>query len=169
MKEIILPNNKSLEKEWYNFLLPYNLHASFGCILRRALDNQVYVATASPARDETASYVAWGHSTVVNPWYSTVKYSVTSPAFKPWMYRRIISKMYQKYKEVLVFVMQKNVSVCLWIFWLVIVAICCCRGEVVSKAGPEEAVIYADIGECACFCRQYWSVTTTGLNSVVAT
>ncbi|XP_056132173.1 omega-amidase NIT2 [Lampris incognitus] len=52
----------------------------------RALDNQVYVATASPARDETASYVAWGHSTVVNPW-----------------------------------------------------------GEVISKAGSEEAVVYADI------------------------
>ncbi|KAM8888125.1 omega-amidase NIT2 isoform 1-T1 [Synchiropus picturatus] len=52
----------------------------------RALDNQVYVATASPARDETASYVAWGHSTVVSPW-----------------------------------------------------------GEVISKAGAEEAVIYADI------------------------
>ncbi|XP_068599804.1 omega-amidase NIT2 [Brachionichthys hirsutus] len=52
----------------------------------RALDNQLYVATASPARDETASYVAWGHSTVVNPW-----------------------------------------------------------GEVVSKAGPGETVIYADI------------------------
>ncbi|ESO89486.1 hypothetical protein LOTGIDRAFT_179029 [Lottia gigantea] len=34
----------------------------------RALDNQVYVATVSPARDEKASYVAWGHSTVVNPW-----------------------------------------------------------------------------------------------------
>ncbi|NWI13184.1 NIT2 amidase, partial [Crypturellus soui] len=34
----------------------------------RALDNQVYVATASPARDENATYVAWGHSTVVNPW-----------------------------------------------------------------------------------------------------
>ncbi|XP_026537589.1 omega-amidase NIT2 [Pseudonaja textilis] len=34
----------------------------------RAVDNQVYVATASPARDETGSYVAWGHSTVVNPW-----------------------------------------------------------------------------------------------------
>ncbi|KAM5275226.1 omega-amidase NIT2 isoform 4-T4 [Hipposideros larvatus] len=33
----------------------------------RAVDNQVYVATASPARDEKASYVAWGHSTVVNP------------------------------------------------------------------------------------------------------
>lgn len=34
----------------------------------RALDNQVYVATASPARDEKASYVAWGHSSVVSPW-----------------------------------------------------------------------------------------------------
>lgn len=34
----------------------------------RAVDNQVYVATASPARDEKASYVAWGHSTVVDPW-----------------------------------------------------------------------------------------------------
>lgn len=52
----------------------------------RAVDNQVFVATASPARDETASYVAWGHSTVVSPW-----------------------------------------------------------GEVISKAGPEEEVIYADI------------------------
>lgn len=26
------------------------------------------MATASPARDESASYVAWGHSSVVNPW-----------------------------------------------------------------------------------------------------
>ncbi|XP_030647276.1 omega-amidase NIT2 [Chanos chanos] len=52
----------------------------------RAVDNQVFVATASPARDESASYVAWGHSSVVNPW-----------------------------------------------------------GEVITKAGPEEAVIYADI------------------------
>ncbi|XP_072287646.1 omega-amidase NIT2 [Pyxicephalus adspersus] len=34
----------------------------------RALDNQVYVATVSPARDEKASYIAWGHSTVVSPW-----------------------------------------------------------------------------------------------------
>jgi len=34
----------------------------------RAVDNQVYVATISPARDATASYVAWGHSMVVNPW-----------------------------------------------------------------------------------------------------
>ncbi|XP_059140518.1 omega-amidase NIT2-like isoform X2 [Physella acuta] len=34
----------------------------------RAIDNQMFVATASPARDETADYVAWGHSTVVDPW-----------------------------------------------------------------------------------------------------
>nr|XP_033797093.1 omega-amidase NIT2 [Geotrypetes seraphini] len=34
----------------------------------RAVDNQVYVATASPARDDKASYIAWGHSSVVNPW-----------------------------------------------------------------------------------------------------
>uniref|UniRef100_A0A3P8VF12 omega-amidase n=1 Tax=Cynoglossus semilaevis TaxID=244447 RepID=A0A3P8VF12_CYNSE len=38
----------------------------------RALDNQVFVATASPARDESASYVAWGHSTVVDPWGSVM-------------------------------------------------------------------------------------------------
>jgi len=34
----------------------------------RANDNQLYVATVSPARDTEASYVAWGHSTAVNPW-----------------------------------------------------------------------------------------------------
>ena len=34
----------------------------------RALDNQVFVATVSPARDDKADYVAWGHSTFVDPW-----------------------------------------------------------------------------------------------------
>jgi len=38
----------------------------------RALDNQVYVATVSPARDTSASYVAWGHSTVMDPWGTVV-------------------------------------------------------------------------------------------------
>jgi len=33
----------------------------------RAVDNQIYVATCSPARDLSAGYHAWGHSTVVNP------------------------------------------------------------------------------------------------------
>ena len=34
----------------------------------RALDNQLYVASVSPARDEGAGYVAWGHTTLVDPW-----------------------------------------------------------------------------------------------------
>lgn len=33
----------------------------------RAADNQVVMAGCSPARDEKASYVAWGHSIVVDP------------------------------------------------------------------------------------------------------
>ena len=34
----------------------------------RALDQQCFVAGCSPARDEGASYVAYGHSLVCNPW-----------------------------------------------------------------------------------------------------
>ncbi len=34
----------------------------------RALDNQVYVAACSPARDTTGPYVAYGNSCVANPW-----------------------------------------------------------------------------------------------------
>lgn len=34
----------------------------------RAVDNQVYLAAASPARNEELSYVAYGHSMVVDPW-----------------------------------------------------------------------------------------------------
>lgn len=38
----------------------------------RALDNQIWVATVSPARDTNATYHAWGHSSVVNPWGDVV-------------------------------------------------------------------------------------------------
>lgn len=38
----------------------------------RANDLQLYVATVSPARDESAGYVAYGHSLVVNPWAEVV-------------------------------------------------------------------------------------------------
>jgi predicted amidohydrolase len=31
------------------------------------VDNQIYVAVCSPARDMSASYNAWGHSTIVDP------------------------------------------------------------------------------------------------------
>ena len=33
----------------------------------RAADNQLVMAGCSPARDENASYVAWGHSIVTDP------------------------------------------------------------------------------------------------------
>lgn len=33
----------------------------------RAVDNQLFIATCSPARNMSASYQAWGHSTVVGP------------------------------------------------------------------------------------------------------
>jgi len=39
----------------------------------RAVDNQVFVAVASPARVTDSSYVAWGHSMVVNPWGKILK------------------------------------------------------------------------------------------------
>jgi omega-amidase len=39
----------------------------------RAVDNQLYVITCSPARDESASYVAWGHSSFVSPWGEVLK------------------------------------------------------------------------------------------------
>ena len=34
----------------------------------RAVDSQCHVCGVSPARSETASYKAWGHSSVVDPW-----------------------------------------------------------------------------------------------------
>ena len=34
----------------------------------RAVDNQVFFAAVSPAADESASYVAYGHSLAVSPW-----------------------------------------------------------------------------------------------------
>ncbi|CAD6992177.1 unnamed protein product [Ceratitis capitata] len=39
----------------------------------RANDNQLYVVTISPARDEEAEYIAWGHSMVVDPWGQILK------------------------------------------------------------------------------------------------
>jgi omega-amidase len=33
----------------------------------RAVDNQIFVLTCSPSRDDQGSYVAWGHSTAVGP------------------------------------------------------------------------------------------------------
>lgn len=38
----------------------------------RALDNQCFVVSTSPARDTKADYVAWGHSLIVSPWGDVV-------------------------------------------------------------------------------------------------
>lgn len=35
---------------------------------QRAVDNQVFTIGTSPARDMNASYQAWGHSIIVDPW-----------------------------------------------------------------------------------------------------
>lgn len=34
----------------------------------RAIDNQIYMVGISPARDEKAGYIAYGHSLIVDPW-----------------------------------------------------------------------------------------------------
>jgi predicted amidohydrolase len=39
----------------------------------RAVDNQVFMVGVSPARDINASYVAYGHSMVVDPWGTILK------------------------------------------------------------------------------------------------
>ena len=38
----------------------------------RAVDNQCYIVATSPARDVNFSYVAWGHSMIVDPWGKVV-------------------------------------------------------------------------------------------------
>lgn len=39
----------------------------------RAVDNQVFITAASPARNPDASYHAWGHSLVVDPWGTIIR------------------------------------------------------------------------------------------------
>ncbi len=41
-------------------------------IRARAVDNQLYIAAASPAKNEELSYVAYGNSMVVDPWGKTL-------------------------------------------------------------------------------------------------
>jgi omega-amidase len=37
-------------------------------IRSRAIDNQIFLAAASPARDDAASYITYGHSMIADPW-----------------------------------------------------------------------------------------------------
>ena len=57
-------------------------------IIHRAANNQLFVAGVSPAQDLTASYHAWGHSMLCNPWCVVVH---EVPHFSPlallqWMF-----------------------------------------------------------------------------------
>ena len=38
----------------------------------RAVDNQLFIATCSPARNEGAGYTAWGHSMIIDPFAAIV-------------------------------------------------------------------------------------------------
>lgn len=39
----------------------------------RALDNQIFVAAVSPARNPESTYQAYGHTSAVDPWGSIIK------------------------------------------------------------------------------------------------
>ena len=43
-------------------------------IRMRALDNQIFVCGAAPARNMDASYTAYGNSRVANPWGEVIAY-----------------------------------------------------------------------------------------------
>jgi len=49
----------------------------------RALDYQMYICAVSPARSDTSSYTAWGHSTIVNPWGTVIATTEHDPAIVP--------------------------------------------------------------------------------------
>lgn len=57
----------------------------------RAIDNQMYVALCSPARDMGATYHAWGHSTVVDPNGSVIAKAGTE--------EEIVRHLYEKHRE----------------------------------------------------------------------
>ncbi len=64
----------------------------------RAIDNQIYVAAASPARDPSAGYVAYGHSMVINPWGEIIadageNEKILYARFKPEEYSRFKTRL----------------------------------------------------------------------------
>mmetsp|Transcript_9082 Transcript_9082/g.13580 ORF Transcript_9082/g.13580 Transcript_9082/m.13580 type:complete len:328 (-) Transcript_9082:26-1009(-) len=49
-------------------------------IRSRAVDNQCYVCAVSPARDPDGQYIAWGHSTVADPWGEVIATTNHAPS-----------------------------------------------------------------------------------------
>ncbi|KAI2620338.1 carbon-nitrogen hydrolase [Hypomontagnella submonticulosa] len=50
----------------------------------RAMDNQIYVALCSPARDTSASYHAWGHTLIVDPMARVLREAEEGEAIVAW-------------------------------------------------------------------------------------
>ena len=46
----------------------------------RAVDNQAFIATPSPARNPESSYQAWGHTSIISPWGKVVATTEEGPA-----------------------------------------------------------------------------------------
>ena len=112
----------------------------------RALDNQFYVATVSPARDETATYTAWGHSSLVNPWYVTstifLHIHVVELYFLLYYNRVFIFFNYPLYIDFLCWQFERSLVDSNLLKSCVITF----RGKVIAKTEEKEAIVYGDIG-----------------------
>lgn len=62
----------------------------------RALDNQIYMVAASPARDENSSYVSYANSRVVNPWGEVISKADTEECI---IYANICAKREKEIRE----------------------------------------------------------------------
>nr|WP_265101209.1 carbon-nitrogen hydrolase family protein [Methanobacterium lacus] len=65
-------------------------------IRTRAIDNQIYVVAVSPAKNDELSYVAYGHSMVVDPWGDVVE---TAKEEETIVYATINEDMVNKIRE----------------------------------------------------------------------
>ncbi len=62
----------------------------------RAVDNQLFVVAASPARNPDSSYQAWGHSMVVDPWGKVIAEAQTGEEI---IYAEINLSLLQKVRQ----------------------------------------------------------------------
>eukprot|EP01132_Coremiostelium_polycephalum_P002946 gene2946-3677_t len=72
----------------------------------RAVDNQLFVATISPARNLNSTYTAWGHSTIVSPWGEVLSTTEHEPTI---IYSDIdLSKLDEMRKGIPVYQQKRN-------------------------------------------------------------
>ena len=96
---------------------------------------QLYVAAVSPARDEKATYVAWGHSTVINPWYACV----------------FVFSFFFSSRTLACYSLSSFLPFTCSFFYFPILPYCIAlrflRGEVVAKADHTDQILYSEIGK----------------------